>query len=189
MKKIKQLMVFIASPGDVDEERDAVRDVCEQLNKSPLIREKCLLLHPVGWEDAIPSPGRPQEIINRLVEECDLFVCIFCKRFGTPTGKKESGTLEEFFLAYDLWKTLKKPHIMFYFKEVKIKSAKELNDLQLQKVFGLREKIENDRLLLFGEFESTHDFRKKNSKGYRKLDCPIYFKMQDSQYTGKRNFS
>lgn len=35
MKKIKTLKVFIASPGDVAEEREIVRKVCEELNKTP----------------------------------------------------------------------------------------------------------------------------------------------------------
>ncbi len=59
---------------------------------------------------------------------------MFHKRFGSPTGKEEAGTLEEFLLAYDSWKSLEKPHIMFYFKEVKIGSIEDLEDKKLQKV-------------------------------------------------------
>ena len=148
MKDKKEITVFIASPGDVAEERNIVRSVCEGLNKSALLKPYNLLLQATGWEDAFPSPGRPQEIINRLVKECDLFICIFHKRFGSPTGKEESGTLEEFLLAYNDWKSLQMPHIMFYFKEVQIRSRRDMEDPQLVNVLALKDKIEKEKLLL-----------------------------------------
>jgi len=152
MANKKEITVFIASPGDVIEERNDVRKVCDELNKSNLLKPFGVYFQATGWEDLFPSPGRPQEIINRLVEKCDILVCIFHKRFGSPTGKEESGTLEEFLNAYDSWKKWKKPHIMFYFKEVKITSRKDIEDPQLQKVLDLKEKIQAERTLLFCEF-------------------------------------
>jgi hypothetical protein len=113
--------VFIASPGDVPEERKIVRDVCRQLNDDRLVRSYDAAFRPVGWEEAFPAAGRPQEIINRLVVECDILICLFHKRFGTPSGKETSGTLEEFLLAYDLWQNLTKPHIMVYFKDASMR--------------------------------------------------------------------
>ena len=98
----KEIKVFIASPGDVPEERDIVRDVCDELNRSTLLKPFGISFEAIGWEDAFPSPGRPQEIINRLVDVCELFVCIFHRRFGTPTGKEGSGTFAEFLRAYDV---------------------------------------------------------------------------------------
>jgi len=71
---------------------------------------------------------------------------MFHKRFGSSTGKEEAGTLEEFLNAYDSWKTYKKPHIMFYFKEVKIRSRNDLKDEQLQKVLDLKEKIDQEKV-------------------------------------------
>ncbi|MBF8277704.1 MAG: putative signal transduction protein with Nacht domain [Candidatus Brocadiaceae bacterium] len=165
MKDKKEITVFIASPGDVTEERNIVRSVCEGLNKSALLKPYNLLLQATGWEDAFPSPGRPQEIINRLVKECDLFICIFHKRFGSPTGKEASGTLEEFLLAYDDWKTLQKPHIMFYFKEASIRSKKEREDPQLAKVLDFKDTIETEKLLLYHEFSTIEQF-KENIKDH-----------------------
>ena len=161
MKIIKQYNVFIASPGDVQEERRVVREVCRQMNDDELVRSYRISLRTVGWEDAFPAAGRAQEIINRLVDDCDIFVCLFHKRFGTPSGKADSGTFEEFLLAYDSWKTLNKPHIMFYFKDVQITSSKDFGDPQLKKVIDLREKIEADQLLLFGTCAAAGDFRNK----------------------------
>ncbi len=180
----KEINVFIASPGDVKEERKIVRDVCEGLNKSTLLKPYGIYFQTTGWEDAFPSPGRPQQIINKLMDGCDIFVCIFHKRFGTHTGKVESGTLEEFLLAYDSWKSLETPHIMFYFKEVKISSKKDLMDAQLQKVLDLKERIDQEKLLLFGEFSTPEEFREKirghleqwtveSSKGWEKVGDKI----------------
>ncbi len=180
MKDLKEINLFIASPGDVKEERKIVRNVCEELNKSTLLRPYGICFHAIGWEEVIPSAGRPQEIINKLVDECDFFVCIFHKRFGSPTGKEEAGTLEEFLIAYDSWKSLKKPHVMFYFKEVMISSKKDLENEQIQKVFYLKDKIEQENLLLYSEFSTPEEFKEKikdhlekwtveNSKGWERI--------------------
>jgi formylglycine-generating enzyme required for sulfatase activity len=159
VKAKREINVFIASPGDVQEERAIVREVCASLNRRPTIGDNFgILFRPVGGENAFPSAGRPQEIINRLVEECDVFVCILHKRFGTPSGKEVSGTLEEFLLAYEKWKSLKKPHIMLYFKEMKIRSKRDLDE-QYHKVLDLKEKIEMDRTLMFCHFSDPEDFR------------------------------
>ncbi len=91
----KHYKVFIASPGDIETEREIVRKVCGELSKNPLYKKKLgIVLDAVGWEEVFPQAGRSQKIINRLVKDCDLFICIFHKRFGSPTGKEKSGTLE-----------------------------------------------------------------------------------------------
>ncbi len=159
MKSIQQYQVFIASPGDVQPEREIVREVCAQLNCDPLCAGSGASFSATGWEDSLPAGGEPQLLINHLAKACDIFVCIFHKRFGTPTGRAASGTAEEFWLAYDLWKNTQKPHILFYFKEIHIASAAEFQDPQIQQVFELKEKIERDRLLLFSPFSDTDQFR------------------------------
>ncbi|MCP4269083.1 MAG: NACHT domain-containing protein, partial [Candidatus Brocadiaceae bacterium] len=184
MKNKEEINVFIASPGDVKKEREIVRNVCEWLNKSTLLKPYGISFLATGWEEVIPSAGRPQEIINKLVDDCDIFVCVFHKRFGSPTGKEEAGTLEEYLNAYDSWKEHKKPHIMFYFKKVEISSLKDLEDPQLKKVFDLKEKIDQEKSLLFSEFSTPDEFREKirdhleqwtveNSKGWKKIGDKI----------------
>lgn len=78
------ISVFIASPSDVEEERKIVRRVCENLNKDPLVKEKRIRLEPVGWEDVVPSAGRPQDTINLLQKDCDIFICILHKKIRNP---------------------------------------------------------------------------------------------------------
>lgn len=160
MKDKKEFTVFIASPGDVKEEREIVREVCAELSKDLFLRDYGVSFQAEGWEEVFPSPGRPQEIINTLVDRCDLFICIFHKRFGTPSGKAKSGTLEEFLKAYNRWKDWKKPHIMLYFKEVKIASLKDLDE-QLNMVLKFRDKVEKNRTLIFGQFSTPDEFKMK----------------------------
>lgn len=89
--------VMIASPGDVQPERDLVRDVIHEWNSLHGAREKTMLL-PVGWEtDVAPEMGdAPQSIINkRILNDADLLVGIFWTRIGTPTANYASGAVEE----------------------------------------------------------------------------------------------
>ncbi len=161
MRDQKIINVFIASPGDVPEERQIVRAVCEDMNQRNLLKPYGISFEAVGWEDVFPAVGRPQELINRHVEECDIFVCMFHRRFGTPSGEEASGTYEEFLKALKSWKAKATPHIMFYFKEVKVKTTKDLQDPQLKKVFDLKEDLEKQRILLFDEFSTPEEFREK----------------------------
>lgn len=161
MQDIRKYRVFMASPSDVGEERNAVRNACESLNRDVLIQDRNIMLEHVGWEDAVPAAGRPQATINLMQEGCDIFVCILHKKYGTPTGDAESGTEEEFLNAYDSWKDIQKPKILFYFKEVKISSAADFNDPQLGKVFELKEKIEKNEMLLYGSFPDSEQFKRK----------------------------
>lgn len=89
--------VMIASPGDVPQERVIARNVVHEWNAIHS-EDKKLVLMPVGWEThATPDMGgRPQGIINgQLGKKADLLVAIFWARLGSPTGKAESGTVEE----------------------------------------------------------------------------------------------
>lgn len=89
--------VLLASPGDVAEERAAVHDVIDAWNATHSQNYQAVL-QPVAWEyDTHPEMGdRPQEIINRqIVRGSDILIAVFWTRIGTPTGKSESGTVEE----------------------------------------------------------------------------------------------
>jgi len=89
--------VMIASPGDVQPERDIVRDVVHEWNSVNAGR-RCIVLLPVGWEtDLAPEMGdAPQTIIDkRILKDADLLIGIFWTRIGTPTANYASGAVEE----------------------------------------------------------------------------------------------
>ena len=89
--------VMIASPSDVPQERQLVREVIHEWNSVHSEAEGNVLM-PIGWEThASPVMGdRPQEIINKQVlKNCDLLVAVFWTRIGSPTGASPSGSVEE----------------------------------------------------------------------------------------------
>jgi hypothetical protein len=113
------LRVVVASPGDVPAERACLPTVIDEINRD-IAREQGLRLELVRWEtDAYPGfhPDGPQGLIDPIlrIEECDVLIGIFWKRFGTPTLESQSGTEHEFQRAYTTWQQQQRPHIMMYF--------------------------------------------------------------------------
>ena len=78
----KVLRIFLASPGDLEEERIAIRDIVLEINESwanPLGYHIDL----VAWEETVAGYGRPQHLINKDLDQCDLFIGMIWKRWGT----------------------------------------------------------------------------------------------------------
>jgi hypothetical protein len=89
--------VMIASPGDVQAERNIVREVVGEWNSVNAATRKVMLL-AIGWEtDVAPEMGdAPQNIIDkRILKGADLLVGMFWTRLGTPTAAYASGAVEE----------------------------------------------------------------------------------------------
>jgi len=110
--KASTYLVLIASPSDLQEERQAATDVVYEWNALHATAESVVLL-PVKWEThALPQSGaRPQEAINcQLVNECDILVGMFWTRIGTSTGVAESGTAEEI----DRFVAAGKPALLYF---------------------------------------------------------------------------
>ena len=151
MLDLKQITVFIASPGDVAPARERVRHAVERINRL-LGKEAGFLLETIGWEDVPPGKAnRSQEVINPYVDAAHIFVGILHQRFGKPTGVAESGTEEEFSRIERRWcEENLKPAIWIYFKRV---SADRLADPgpQLKKVLDFKQRIESSNW--YREFE------------------------------------
>lgn len=129
---LKQLRVVIASPNDVKEEREALDKVINRINRNTA-ESQGLILKTVRWEtDSYPGfhIDGAQGLIDPIlkIEDCDIFICIFWKRFGKPIKKGgKTGTEHEFYKASEKWKQNRKPQIMLYFnqKEYYPKNSKE----------------------------------------------------------------
>ena len=127
----RTLRVVVASPGDVQKERDLLPGVFEELNGG--VAYMCgvrLELH--RWEtDAYPGfhAEGPQGLIDRIlkIDDSDVVIGIFWKRLGTPTPSGETGTEHELNLALQAWKNNKRPEVMVYFdqKAYSLKSKEE----------------------------------------------------------------
>jgi len=133
--EIQMLNLLVASPGDTADERHAVREVIDYVNKDHGAREGYLLV-PLMWEtDAAPGVGSySQDVINRDLERYDIFVGLMGARFGSPTKRANSGTEEEFGNAFEKFlNDSSSVRILFYFKNAYV-SVHDLEGL----VQGLR---------------------------------------------------
>jgi formylglycine-generating enzyme required for sulfatase activity len=163
MKPIRQrtiIRVFIASPSDVVTERGIVERVIGELNGS-VAPKLGLLLEPVRWEDMVPGMGRPEQVIldQADIENADIFVGILWNRFGTPTGRAESGTEEEFEQAYACWSQNSAPQIMFYFCQRPANFERDSELEQKRKVLKFRERLWS--LGVVASFEAATDFESR----------------------------
>jgi len=142
-ESVKTVRIFIASPGDVAEERDIASLVVGELNRifgNPFGVE----LDAVRWEThAWPGIGDDtQDVINKQIGEFDILVGVMWRRFGSPTKRARSGTGEEFERAYDLFKKHGRPKIMFYFRTTPFYTT-DLKELaQFRKVVVFRKALE-----------------------------------------------
>src|ERR1700722_11053829 len=120
-REIKALRLVIASPADTLPERNLVPVVVQELNNS-VCADRAIRIETVRWEtDTYPGfhPEGPQGLIDPIlgIEDCDLLIGIFWKRFGTPTKDARSGTAHEFQLAYEAWRNNNRPQVMVYFNQ------------------------------------------------------------------------
>ena len=156
------LTVFVASPGDVSDERDLMQEVVDEVNRLNSKRTS-VRLELLKWEtDVYPGFGAdPQAVINDQVpEDYDVFIGILWNTLGTPTERADSGTVEEFEKAktrYDndhhsVW-------LMLYFKDAVPLSMSDIDPDQLKKVREFKERVGNTSL--YSEFVSTDDFTNK----------------------------
>jgi hypothetical protein len=145
MEEVKKVRVFVASPGDVKVERDALAGVVDDINwtLATLAPEKGVVLELIRWETHVaPGIGRDaQDVVNRQIGDYDIFVGIMWKRFGTPTAVAGSGTDEEFQRAYDRWQENPSLPIMFYFSQAPTSPKSKEEITQLAKVIEFRDEL------------------------------------------------
>ncbi len=152
----KVFNVFIASSGDITLERKIVNEVCSGITDSILPNPTGVSFKVIPWENIFNGSKTPEETMKRLADECDVLVCILFKRFSCLIDQTGPDSLKEFLLAYDSWKTLKKPKVLFYFNEVKDTDVVE--EHRLNNVITLKEKLGNDRLFFYEDFSAPQEF-------------------------------
>ncbi|SDU67564.1 DUF4062 domain-containing protein [Desulfobacula phenolica] len=157
------LSVFVASPSDVDEERNRLEEVIRELNTA-WAGEIGIRLELIRWEThAYPSFGEDaQAVINdQIPDDYDLFIGLMWYRFGTQTGRAGSGTAEEFQRAKKRFdQDPSSLQLMIYFKDAPVPVApSKLDHAQLTKVAEFRSDLE-DKGGLYWSFVSLEDFEK-----------------------------
>lgn len=150
--------VLVGSPNDVQEERQIARETVYSWNDHNSKNSGVVLL-PVLWEThstPIINGQGPQKVLNaQVVEPSQILVAIFLHRLGTPTGRYNSGTVEEIekFIAQ------KKPALV-YFCTRAIPQSIEADEFKRLQNFKNILKSKG----LFAEFETKEDLSKKLEK-------------------------
>lgn len=163
--------VMIASPSDVQKERDMAREVIWIWNYLHSERTKIVLM-PVAWEThTAPAMGdRPQAIINKqILRNCDLLIGIFWTRLGTPTGQEASGTVEEINAHREEGKPL-----MLYFSSAPV-HPDSLDAVEYQRLKDFKEQCKKEGLI--DTYNDVAEFKDKLTRHLIKtVDDNEYFK-------------
>ena len=171
-KQLHQYHVFLASPGDVEAERRAVRKFFDDYNRSTAHIWNARF-EVVDWENySTIGVGRPQELITQqTLEKCRdslaLVIGIMGQRFGSPSGEAESGTEEEFNWAMKSHREKGFPEIKWFFREV-------------DKLDGLPADPA-EAIMALEQWKKVLEFRKR----MQDLNNPVFY----TEYSSATNFA
>jgi hypothetical protein len=112
-KAAREIRIFLASSGELAEDRDGIDLYLRQLNDEYGLRQ--IYLKVVRWENLTTavSSSRLQDEYNEEVMQADILLCLFSTKAGP-------GTVEEFEIGLSSAKATGRPAIYTYFKEEKI---------------------------------------------------------------------
>ena len=79
------LRIFLASPGDLEDERVAVRDSVAE-HKGRRAGKSNVVYEVIEWDRVRGTARRAQEAINELIEESHLMVVLFKSAWGSEPG-------------------------------------------------------------------------------------------------------
>lgn len=156
------LNVLIASPSDVNEEREVVTRAISDWNAAHFSTTG-IMLHAVKWEShSYPASGdRPQAILNKqIVESGDILIGIFGYKVGTPTGEAQSGTIEEI----EEFRKAEK-YVALYFSTADVPRNADRNQLDALEAY----KKERRKDTLYFEFENSQTLREHLARHLPKI--------------------
>jgi hypothetical protein len=149
---MQRINIAIASPSDVQEERNAVREIFDRWNET----HNEGFLHPKMWESSsVPTMGdHPQHILNpRLVDNSDLLIAIFWSKLGTPTPTADSGTVEE---IREFIKKKGAGRVMLYFCTRPLPNKIDPSELARLRDFQAQMQSQG----VYQEYEAVNDFER-----------------------------
>jgi tetratricopeptide (TPR) repeat protein len=159
-EQIKVVRVVIVSPGDVAKERVVAQGVVDELNRGVAADRGCRL-SLWRWETDARSGMHvegPQGLLDEMmdIQDADVVVGVFWRRFGTPTGEEDSGTEHELRRAWDAWQQHGRPDVMVYFctRPYSPRASDEL--AQWQRVLEFRDAMPEQQL--WWPYESVGQF-------------------------------
>ena len=118
---MEKIQVVLASPSDLADERQIIKDLVNSLN--PLYMKNGICIDLRMWENSTPGMNAdgPQGLIDMDLEitNADLFICVYWKKIGTKLANEDvAGTEHELNLALDSYHKRRKPDIKAFFKVI-----------------------------------------------------------------------
>jgi uncharacterized protein DUF4062 len=156
-QQLTRLTVFISCPSDLTAEKKIIASAIQELN--PLLEDSHnVTLNVIAWEtDVVPGLGiDAQSVINAQVSgKYDIYIGLLGSRFGTKTPRAESGTQEEFDIAYERYRNFPDTiRVLFYFKTTTAENIYRVDLSQLHRVIDFRKKL-GDAGALYFDFPSA----------------------------------
>jgi tetratricopeptide (TPR) repeat protein len=159
--------VFMASPGDVDDERRAVRAFFKSYNQN-YAQPRGLRFEVVDWENySSAGVGRPQELITeqtlkRYQGSLALVIATMAQRFGSNSGTHESGSEEEFEWAVKSRTDRGFPEVKCFFRRIEKLSVDPKDPkeglAQWDKVQAFRKRVTDDKTIYSRSYKDTPAF-------------------------------
>jgi hypothetical protein len=140
-RAFRKIRVFVACPGDVEDEKERLHKAIESLQFDA--EGRGFFLERAEWRQCVPDLGLPQEVIFRQLnpEAWDIFVGILWTRFGTPCGLYEAethreltGTEAEILKAIEIHSAHGRPRVLIYRSTRPPKSLKDVHGDQLKAI-------------------------------------------------------
>lgn len=166
-KWLQRVDIFISSPSDVAEEREAILRVIERLNRLSYIRSR-YVLNPLLYEKEVPPEAgdHAQMVVDRYMAVGDsyLLVCLMWNRMGTSfkhpqTGEEfQSGTEYEFTVGYRANSKNGQPHLLVYRKTTEQTDADKSEKEKVDNFFKRFEGNEATFKGLYKQFSSLSEF-------------------------------
>lgn len=156
------IKIFLASPGDLVEERKAAKQIVDEENANHAARAG-YQFDLVGWEDTVAQHGRAQEIINRELDQCSYFVGLLWKRWGSRPGPEDeysSGFEEEYERSQARFAKAGVPYISILFKDISDDDKRDAGP-QLTKVLDFRKQFTDEFRGAYQTFENLREFERR----------------------------
>jgi hypothetical protein len=163
------LDIFLSSPSDLDAERDFVLAASQEWNLLHS-RDTGCYINVITWEDTIVPAlsGRPQQVVNEQVgDDYDVYLGMMWSKLGSPTGKAESGTVEEFDRALDRYRRGEGIRLAMLFKTAPIPTS-ILNGAQFDGVITFKRRFAEEGGF-YGEFETDDELRSVLNRLFKQI--------------------
>jgi len=151
-EKLKCIKIFLASAGDVREERDSLEKILQQENELHY-KNQGYLFDFVRWEKSSPLDNKPwQKSLNELIDNCAIFVILLWAKLG-------EGTKEEFEYAISKQRGKGLPHIIIFYN---VDPPEEVNSSDIEEVNGFMEELRKNypevRVFKYRERSTVQDY-------------------------------